>query len=231
MKKLLLTTLASTILLGSLLSAEETQTKHHYKVEILDNSKKGWGKVIYKIGDFCFSIVVGAVSNSETAKKVITNIEVYFNDKSSEHEKIMEYFGGKIRAEIIDEFSSQYTNYQKEKDINFDLELKQKAYVYLVSLSSNDSCLLYPNLNDQHEDKHAMGSHSIPSNNSYSIQANTSNVTEKFYLISSVRPIYFDNFKQQGIFKCASRNIGIQKISQHQTNQFSDYRLLKIKIK
>jgi hypothetical protein len=219
------------LLIVLLILSPFVMAKSYQKVQILEENKKGWGKVIYKIGDFCFSIVVGAVSNSETAKKVITNIEVYFNDKSSEHEKIMDYFGGKIRAEIIDEFSSQYPSYQKEKAINFDLELKQKAYIYLVSLSSNDSCLLYPNLNDQHEYKHAMGSHSIPSNNSYSIQADTSNVTEKFYLISSVRPIYFDNFKQQGIFKCASRNIGIQKISQHQTNQFSDYRLLEIKIK
>ena len=231
MKKLLLTTLTLTIFFGSLISAEETKTKHHYKVEVIENNKKGMGKVIYKIGDFCFSVVAGALGNSDTAKKVIANIEVYFNDKSSDHANIVEYFHGQVHAELIEEFSSEQTSYKTFTPINFNLELKQKSFVYLLSVSKKESCLLYPNLNDVHDYELDRGLHSIPSNNSYTFQSNAKDSSEIFYLISSVRPIYFDNFKQNDIYKCASRNIGLQKIAEHQSNQFSDYRKVEVFIK
>ena len=226
MKKLLFATLTLALLLSSFASA-----KTHYKVEVVESNKKGYGKVIYKIGDFCFSVVAGALGNSDTAKRVITNIEVYFNDKSSDHADVIEHFRGKVHAELIEEFSSEYASYKSFTPINFNLELKQKAYVYLLSVSAKDSCLLYPNLKDVNEYELNVGSHSIPSNDAYTFQSDAHNSTEKFYLISSVRPIYFDKFKKEDIYKCASRNMGIQKIAQHQTNQFSDMQRVDVLIK
>ena len=222
MKKLLL----AVLLLSPLLMA-----KPHYKVTVVEENKKGYGKVIYKIGDFCFSVVAGALGNSDTAKRVITNIEVYFNDKSSDHADIVEYFQGKVHAELIESFSSDYSSYNAFTPIHLNLELKQKAYVYLLSVSATESCLIYPNLSDVNNYELSMGSHSIPSNNNYTFQSNAKGSTEKLYLISSVRPLFFDKFTQEGIYKCASRNMGLQKIAQHQTNQFSDVQRVDVFIK
>lgn len=219
------------LLLALLLLSPLLMAKPHYKVTVVEENKKGYGKVIYKISDFCFSVVAGALGNSDTAKRVITNIEVYFNDKSSDHADIIEHFRGKIHAELIESFSSDYTNYETFTPIHFNLELKQNAYVYLLNVSSTESCLLYPNLNDVHKYELNRGLHSIPSNNSYTFQSDVPNSTEKFYLISSVRPIYFDNFKKVNIYQCASRNMGLQKIAQHQTNQFSDVQRVDVFIK
>jgi len=181
------------LLLALLLLSPLAMAKPYQKVHVVEESKKGWGKVIYT--------------------------------------DIIEYFRGKIDAELIETFSSEQTSYKNFTPIHFNLELKQKAYVYLLSVSQKESCLIYPNLNDLHNYEHSMGSHTIPSNNSYTIQSNASNSTEQFYLITSVRPIYFDRFKQVNIFKCAGRNIGLQKIAQHRTNQFSDVKQVDIFIK
>jgi hypothetical protein len=51
------------LLIVLLILSPFVMAKSYQKVQILEENKKGWGKVIYKIGDFCFSIVVGAVSN------------------------------------------------------------------------------------------------------------------------------------------------------------------------
>ena len=232
MKKLLLLTLSSMLLLTSSLTAKEKQTKTYYKVQIVESNKKGaLGKTIYKIGDFCFSVVAGAISNSESAKKVITRIEVYFNDKSAKHDDILEEFRGKIHAEIIEDFSTPSMSYKKGQAISFYLELKQKAYVYLVNVSNNETCLIYPNLNDTTPYELAQGEHSIPSNNSYEIASDGSTNEEKFYLITALRPLYFDDFKQKGIFRCAKRNLGLQAVADSQNSQFNDVSLLELNIK
>ena len=231
MKKLLLT-LSSILLLSSSLIAKDKQSKTYYKVEVVKSNKKGaFGKTIYKIGDFCFSVVAGAISNSESAKKVITRIEVYFNDKSAKHNDILEEFRGKIHPEIIEAFSTPYLEYKKAQAISFDIELTQKAYLYLVNVSNNDACLIYPNLNDSTPYEVTQGEHTIPSNNSYKIAADGLANEEKFYLITALRPLYFDDFKQKGIFRCTSRTLGIQAIANAQNSQFNDVEILKLNIK
>ncbi len=228
MKKLLLTALIVTLLLSPLLMAKD---KIYYKVQEIESKKKGaFSKVIYKIGNFCFSIISGAIANSDSAKNVITKIEVYFNDKNSEYGDILEEFQGRIKAEIIEDFYTDSQNYHKGQNIYFHFELKQDAYVYLLNVSNNDACLVYPNLNELNSYELSRGEHHLPSNNSYSISVDGSSKVEKFYLITALRPLYFDKFKQTGIFKCASRGVALQEVANVQNSQFNDVSLIKLNI-
>lgn len=232
MKKLLLLTLSSMLLLSSSLTAKEQQSESYYKVQLVKSNKKSFlGKSVYKIGDFFFSVIAEAISNSESVKKVITSIEVYFKNKSSNYNDLLEEFRGKIRPEIIEAFSTPYLEYKKGQAISFDIELTQKAYLYLVNVSNNDACLIYPNLNDSTPYEVTQGEHTIPSNNSYQIASDGLANEEKFYLITALRPLYFDDFKQKGIFRCTSRTLGIQAISNAQNSQFNDVEMLKLNIK
>lgn len=229
MKKILRTILATILLLSPLLMANE---KHYYKVEEVHSNKKGaLGKTFYKIGDFCFSIIAGAIGNSDSAKQVIANIEVYFNNKSSNHADVLEQFKSKIHADIIEEFSAPKETYVKGQPINFAVALKQDAYVYLLNVSAKNSCLIYPNLNDQNPYQSVQGEYAIPSNDTYAIAADGRSAVEEFYLITAIRPLYFDKFKKTSIFKCASRGIAIQKVAKAQNSQYNEVSLIKLNIK
>ena len=122
-------------------------------------------------------------------------------------------------------------DYKKGQAIYFNIELNQKAYLYLVNVSNNEACLIYPNLNDTTPYELSQGEHTIPSNNSYEIASDGSTNEEKFYLITALRPLYFDDFKQKGIFKCTKLNLGLQAIANAQNSQFNDVTLLKLNIK
>lgn len=231
MKKLLISTLASSLLFSTLALAQNPQPNIYHKVQIVNGNKKNFEKVIYKIGGFVFSIAASAIGNSDTVKKVVNNVETFFNHKSADHEEIIGHFGGQIKAELINTFKSRANHYPVYTPINFQFSLNQNAYVYLMSIDAKQSCLVYPNTLDAHPYGLAKGSHSIPSNANYSIKSDQAGGTENFYLISSVRPIYFDRFKAVGIYKCASRGVGLQKLEDHQYDQYSDYRHLPLAIR
>jgi hypothetical protein len=230
MRRVIQSFIIATLLFVPLLNAKEKTKKHRYRVEtIQEQSKKGFGKVFYKIGDFCFSIIAGAVSNSDSMQKLITKIEVFFNDKSQNHKILIEHFHGKIHAQIIDYFDAKQRSYKSYTPLEFEYILKQKAYTYLVSIAPDSACLVYPNDQESWQEVN-QGKQSIPSNPHYTIRSDTKG-DEIFYLVSSVRPIYFDEFAKSGRYRCTSRNRGIAKMAKIENSEFNDVKKIEIEIK
>jgi len=232
MRRLLLSFIVSALLITPTISAKETAPKTHYKVQIIKSNKKGiLEKTVYKIGDFCFSVIVGVASNSKYTKKIITDIEIFVNDKTRTHIEILEEFKGKVHTEIIDEVKTDKETYAPREAIVFEVTLQEDAYVYVLNLSGSESCVVYPNDEDMYEYKHTQGKLTIPSNNGYTISADGKLEKESFYIFTSERPLYFDKFKKMGLVKCTSGGIGSQTIAEYQQNPFGDYRKLSLTIK
>jgi hypothetical protein len=209
-------------LLLSPLLAKDNTPKKQYKVQIIqnDSSKKGWGTVALVIGSFVFDVIANVTANSDSVKKIAQDVEDYVNSNGLDAEQITQKFGQQLKISIIQKFQAKKRAYRVWESMRFDIKLTQSAYTYLLSMDDKHSCVVFPNDNDRNN-LYTPQNHALPANNSYDIQSNKKG-RETLYLITSLRPLYFDKFKTNSFYRCASRNVGLRKIAEVQNGSLND---------
>ena len=223
MKKLLLSLIATSLLLSPSAYAEDnTKKKHNYHVKIVQQQgkKKGWGVVALWVGGFIFDVIANATANTDSVKKVAEEVEDYINNNGIDQEKIAHKFQDRLKISLIQSFNAQNSQTHVGDAMRFNIQLKQKAYTYLLNISQDQACLIFPNDNDR-DNRYSPQNHTIPANRSYQLRPDRVG-RESLYLITSLRPLDFDKFQKTGIYRCTSRGKGLQKLGQIEKKALSD---------
>ncbi len=184
MRRIILSFVLLQLLFASGLSAKE-----RYKVHIIQPkaNQKSWGIVGLMVGDFVFDIVASTIANTQSVTKIANDIEEYINRFGLDEEQIVHHFGDRVKLSIIERFHTDRYTYRTDENIKLDISLKQDAYIYLVNLSKDKACIVFPNGEDSANHFKAHRNYSLPSGN-YALQANTEG-NEEFYLITSMRKL------------------------------------------
>jgi len=232
MKKLLLLLILSALLLAK----GHTAT---YQVEIVqDNShKKGivgkfatnvvvrvWKKAKHTIKEVFISISTNMAANDISQK-----LEAYMQEQTVlDIDAMNQHFNGQIRVALIEKFQPTQEQFKVMNPIYFDLQLRQDAYVYLISISPTDACLVFPNALDNHNYL-GVNDHQLPANDRYQILSDRAE-EEQFYLVSSLEMQFFKAFKAKSIYKCTSRNKGLNTIAELKNNHITDVATVSVSI-
>jgi len=230
MKRLVLGFIIANMLLNYFVVAQEN-TQKYYKVKIIQENpeQKGWGTFLIRVGEFIFDVIANAVADTDSVKKIARDVENYVNNYGLDQEKVAQEFRGKLKIHLIKKFQPRKDVYHVGEEITFDIALNQKVYIYLLDISKNDSCLIFPNAKDSNN-IYNINNIEIPANSSYVLKPNEKG-RETLYLIASLRPIFFDSFKAKSIYSCSSRNIGLRKISKIKNKITSDVSRVDLIIK
>ena len=117
----------------------------------------------------------------------------------------------------IKHFKASKKSYNINESIHFNIELKQKSYLYLLRFSDKEVCLLFPNHNQQNNFQKSI---TIPSNSNDPI-LKTPKPYDEFHLLSSKKPLSFSNFYKQ----CTHKNSGIQQLETFKTQGVESLRI------
>lgn len=212
------------LLLNPALLAKETTSPYHVKIIEEGSNKKGFGSKIVlsiwkKTKDSVKEIFI-SISTNVAANKVSTEVEEYLKvNKIIDIEKMNQSFHGQIRVALIENFETSEPAFSVMQPINFDIQLRQDAFVYLISVSKNESCLIFPNARDSNNYLGVQNT-TLPATNNYEILSDETG-REFFYLVSSLEVQYFKEFKAKSIYKCAKRNVGLRKIAELNNSNIS----------
>jgi len=117
----------------------------------------------------------------------------------------------------IKHFNASKKSYNINESIHFNIELKQKSYLYLLRFSDKKVCLLFPN---HHHQNNFQKSITIPSNSNTPI-LKTPKPYDEFHLLSSKKPLSFSNFYNQ----CTQKNSGIEQLETFKTQGVESLRM------
>lgn len=136
-------------------------------------------------------------------------------------------------SDLIASFYATSSNYKTFEKIMFKAKLKEKAYTYLVSVSNDGSCLLFPNGSDK-KNLYEANQYYTFADKDYKIYANEKGV-EKFYFVSSTKPL-LSKLKSTfnistSVYACGSRHKGKKKLKQLRAMTGVDVRGVDIRIK
>lgn len=234
MKKLLLSVMTISILLNSTLLAKEATSTYHVKVIDEGSNKKGFGSkiilTIWKKTKNSIKEVFISITTNMAANKVSSEIENYLKKKQNiDIKKMNETFHGQIRVALIENFESTKPIVAVREPIHFNLQLRQDAFVYLLSVSQDESCLLSPNASDL-ENYLGVQNTTLPATREYTIFSDTPETID-FYLVSSLEVQFFKEFKAKSIYKCTKRNVGLRKIAELNNSNINDVKEVSVTIR
>ena len=221
MKRLLLSVITTTLLLNPLLMAKDSNSTYHVKIVEDNSNKKGFGSKlatnivisIWKKTKNTVKEVFIGISTNIAANEITKKVEDYMKTKTTiDINKMNQHFNGQIRVALIENFSPTEATFGVMKPMTFDLNLRQNAYVYLISLSPNGSCLVFPNAVDGNNYL-GVNNRRLPATDSYQILADRAE-DETFYLVSSLEVQFFKEFKAKSIYKCTTKKRGIDKVAE-----------------
>ena len=209
------------LLIASLLIPQTVTAKNSdlVKVEYVQtqsNSTKGIPLLIafVRVG-FRVYRVLSRVNN---INKLVQRVKIYVDRHGLANNKLTQNFRDELKISLIESFYATNSNYKTFENIMFKAKLKEKAYTYLVSVSDDGSCLLFPNGSDKKNFYQANQYYTFADKN-YKIYANTKGV-EKFYFVSSTKPL-LSKLKttfniSTSVYSCGSRYRGKQKLKELQ---------------
>ena len=148
--------------------------------------------LFFVISELTFNVFSNIISGSQPIKEFVHKAEVYLGFSILE------------QKQLIETFHSTKPSYNVNEPIKFELKLKENAFVYLLSISNNDSSLVFPNNQDKENAYQAKKLYKLPSRN-YSI-ASTEAEKIKFYLVASTTQLSFQEFNELSVTE------GIKKI-------------------
>lgn len=223
------------LLIASLLIPQITLAKNSdlVKVEYVQkqNTQKG-------IPFFVAFIRVGVrlyrvLSRVNNVDKLAQQVKIHVERHGFNNSKLMQSFGSELKISLIESFYATSSNYKKFEKIMFKAKLKEKAYTYLISVSDDGACLLFPNSSDK-KNLYAANKYHTFANKDYKIYANAKGV-EKFYFVSSISPL-LKNLKSTfnistSVYSCGSRSKGNKKLNQLRAMSGVDVRGVDVTIK
>jgi hypothetical protein len=214
MKKFIAPLLVVSLLAPQLSFAKNSDLVKVEYVQQVENNKKGFPLILafVRIG-FRLYRVLSRVNN---VNKLVRNVKRYVDQHGLNRTQIAQQFAGKMEIVLIDSFYATSPSYKRFEPIMFKAKLKQRAYTYLVSVSDDGACLLFPNRAEKKNLYHANSYHSFADKN-YKIYANTKGV-ERFYFVSSTQSL-LSNLKSAfnistSVYSCGKRHKGVQKLNQ-----------------
>jgi len=233
MKKLLLSVMTISILLNSTLLAKEATSPYHVKIIEQGSNKKGFGSkivlTIWKKTKNSIKEVFISITTNMAANKASAEIENYLKvNQNMDIKKMNETFHGQIRVALIENFEPTKPIVAVREPIHFNIQLRQDAFVYLISVSENESCLVFPNAADS-ENYFGVQNTTLPATNKYNIISDAPE-TVHFYLVSSLEAQLFKEFKAKSIYKCTKRNVGLRKIAELQNSNINDVKEVSVTI-
>ncbi len=205
---------------------EETKVKIIYPDQ--NYRGKGAGVVAIMVGNFVFNVLGNVIADLPSVQKLARDIETYIKEHGLDPEELVQRFEGKLRASIIEHLEPQKKSYRVSEKIYFDIGLKQRSYIYLMSVSSDNICLIFPNRTDQNN-LYGLQQRHIPATDKYAIESDREG-TEKFYLVASLETVSFDEFSPNGIYSCIDKKSGLRKLGRLKEDNAKDIRQMNIKI-
>lgn len=201
------------------------------KVEYVQNSKKGFPALValIRIG-FRVYRVLSSVNN---VNRLVQNIKQYVDQNGIDRTKISEHFSEELEIVLIESFYASKHTYKPFEKITFKAKLKQKAYTYLISISDDGACLLFPNGADK-KNLYQANSYYTFANKDYKIYSNKKG-TEQFYFVGSTKPL-LSQLKgvfniSTGTYACGTRYKGRTKLKALQSTSGVEVRGLDVLIK
>jgi len=233
MKKLLLSVMTISILLNSTLLAKEATSPYHVKIIEQGSNKKGFGSkiilTIWKKTKNSIKEVFISITTNMAANKASAEIENYLKvNQNMDIKKMNETFHGQIRVALIENFEPTKPTFLVNEPIQFNIQLRQDAFVYLISVSKDESCLLSPNATDS-ENYFGVQNTTLPATREYTIFSDTPETID-FYLVSSLEVQFFKEFKAKSIYKCTKRNVGLRKIAELNNSNINDVKEVSVTI-
>ena len=213
MKKMIAPLLVASLLTPQLASAKNSDL---VKVEYVQtkSTEKGLPVLIafVRVG-FRLYRVLSRVNN---IRKLVQRVKIYVDRYGLDNNKLTQNFSDELKISLIGSFYATSSNYKTFEKIMFKAKLKERAYTYLVSVSNDGSCLLFPNGSDKKNFYRANQYYTFADKN-YKVYANTKGV-EKFYFVSSTKPLLSklkSTFNiQTSVYSCGTRYKGKQKLNE-----------------
>jgi len=231
MKKMIAPLLVASLLTPQLSLAKNSDLVQMEYVQQAQTNKKGLPLLVafVRIG-FRVYRVLSRVNN---VRKLVQNVKRYVDHNGLNRTQIAQHFSGQMEIVLIDSFYATHANYKKFESIVFKAKFKQKAYTYLVSVSNDGACLLFPN-GVEKKNLYGAGSYYTFADKNYKIYAN-SRGKESFYLVSSTQPI-LSKFKSvfnisTSVYSCGKRSKGIAKLNALKTLSGVEVRGVDVNIK
>jgi hypothetical protein len=169
--------------------------------------------LLFVIGELFFSVLSNLISESQPIKETVKKIEDYWRDKKQNDSSTT--LTKTTNQPLILSLQSTKKSYSVHEKIELTIQLSQEVYLYLLSPSDQELCLLFPNTKDP-LNLYTPQNTLIPATKSYSLQSTTKG-EEKFTLLGSLKPLKFKDFKPKGIYRCIGHNEGIKSIQRLQS--------------
>jgi len=161
-----------------------------------------------QVGKFVFR-VVAEEKVKEALKYMESKIKKFVDAYNGiDANAIIEEFDRELQIVIVEEFTADNKEYNLSEPIRLKLNLRQEAFVYLLGVNKDKSCLVFPNAHDRKNQYKADTNYSFPSNPNYELQSNAKG-KEKFMLLTSTKEIVA--FKSS---RCATQK-SIKALSQN----------------
>ena len=230
MKKLITPVLIALLLTSQLSLAKNSDL---VKVEYVQtqNTEKGIPLLVafIRVGFRVYRVLSRANNVNRLAQRVGRHVDQH----GLSNNKLTQSFGNELKISLISSFYATSSNYKKFESIMFKAKLKEKAYTYLVSVSNDGACLLFPNGSDK-KNLYQANQYYTFANKDYKIYANAKGV-EKFYFVSSTKPL-LSSLKSTfnistSVYACGSRSKGAKKLKQLRAMTGVDVRGVDIHIK
>lgn len=230
MKKMIISLLIASLLTPQLSFAKNSDLVKVEYVQI-KSSKKGLPLFIafVRVG-FRVYRVLSRVNN---IRKLVQRVKIYVDRYGLDNNRLTQNFRDELKISLIESFYATSSNYRTFEKIIFKAKLKERAYTYLVSVSNDGSCLLFPNGSDKKNFYQADQYYTFADKN-YKIYSNSKGL-EKFYFVSSTKPLLKrlkSTFNiQTSVYSCGTRTKGKQKLKELQAMGEVEVREVDIVIK
>jgi len=160
--------------------------------------------------------VYRVLSRVNNINKLVQRIKVYVDRYGLSNQKLTQNFSNEMKISLISTFYATSPTYKTFEKIMFKAKLKEKSYVYLVSVSNDGACLLFPNASDK-KNLYQANQYYTFANKDYKIYANEKGL-EKFYFVSSTTPL-LSKLKSTfnistSVYSCGSRYKGKEKLKE-----------------
>jgi hypothetical protein len=168
--------------------------------------------LFFVAGELTFNICSNIISASKPVQEFVHKTEVFLGFSILEQKL------------LIKEFKANKSAYSVNEPITFELELKEPSFLYLLNLSTAESCLVFPNSRDA-KNSYQKALQKLPAHDTYSIRSTTKGV-EHFHLIASQIKLDFSEFNPKSIYACTSAQKGRERLEKlKQSNMVDVYRV------
>jgi hypothetical protein len=230
MKKLIATLIIASLLIPQLATAKNSDL---VKVEYVQTQSVEKGIPFFvafiRIGFRVYRVL----SRANNVNRLVEQVKVHVDRYGFNNSTLTQSFGNELKISLIESFYATSSNYKTFEKIMFKAKLKEKAYTYLVSVSNDGACLLFPNSSDK-KNLYQANKYYTFANKDYKIYANAKGV-EKFSFVSSTKPL-LSKLKSTfnistSVYSCGSRSKGNKKLKELRGMSGVDVRGVDIIIK